>query len=429
MPGLRQRSVIRHWPIYAYCPHWQRQNHFLDRVRPRTCAHQQSATRHLRDSVYVDYRSDGRPVRGDFGTDAVLPHYSEAPYQLKNESDMDETDLRRALAAENWNAPIVVTTAVQFFESLYSNATSRCRKLHNIADSVIVFDEAQTLPVPYLRPCVRAIAELVERYGSTAVLCTATQPELQPLFDESFDGDHVRVPEISPFTRDDRDSFRRVTIKRLGDIALDALAERLGHHKQVLCVVEQQWQENYLTTAGHLEHERAHDYEQSESRGDTLIMRDLRVFSRHLGITGACDVVEFHQSDDGVPLRGRNGLWSAYPIEYKHGQSKTVDADRLQLCAEAMCLEEMLSCEIVEGALFYQRTRRRERVELTEELRGTVVAMVQEMHQLFSRGHTPRVKPRKACSACSLKDICLPELLKAKSAEQYIHAYVNEETS
>ena len=77
----------------------------------------------------------------------------------------------------------------------------------------------------------------MERYGSTAVLCTATQPELQPLFDESFDGDHVRVPEISPFTRDDRDSFRRVTIKRLGDIALDALAERLGHHKQVLCVV------------------------------------------------------------------------------------------------------------------------------------------------------------------------------------------------
>ncbi|WP_154056180.1 CRISPR-associated helicase Cas3' [Bifidobacterium bifidum] len=181
-----------------------------------------------------------------FGTDAVLPHYSEAPYQLKNESDMDATDLRRALAAENWNAPIVVTTAVQFFESLYSNATSRCRKLHNIADSVIVFDEAQTLPVPYLRPCVRAIAELVERYSSTAVLCTATQPELQPLLDESFDGDHVCVPEISPFTRDDRDSFRRVTIERLGDIALDALAERLGGHKQVLCVVNTRSKAQYL---------------------------------------------------------------------------------------------------------------------------------------------------------------------------------------
>lgn len=201
-----------------------------------------ACTNNLRRVIYViPYTSIIDQTVGQFeaifGTDAVLPHYSEAPYQLKNESDMDETDLRRALAAENWNAPIVVTTAVQFFESLYSNATSRCRKLHNIADSVIVFDEAQTLPVPYLRPCVRAIAELVERYGSTAVLCTATQPELQPLFDESFDGDHVRVPEISPFTRDDRDSFRRVTIKRLGDIALDALAERLGHHKQVLCVV------------------------------------------------------------------------------------------------------------------------------------------------------------------------------------------------
>lgn len=153
-------------------------------------------TNNLRRVIYViPYTSIIDQTVGQFeaifGTDAVLPHYSEAPYQLKNESDMDATDLRRALAAENWNAPIVVTTAVQFFESLYSNATSRCRKLHNIADSVIVFDEAQTLPVPYLRPCVRAIAELVERYGSTAVLCTATQPELQPLLDESFDGDYM----------------------------------------------------------------------------------------------------------------------------------------------------------------------------------------------------------------------------------------------
>lgn len=208
-------------------------------------------TNNLRRVIYViPYTSIIDQTVGQFeaifGTDVVLPHYSEAPYQLKNESDMDETDLRRALAAENWNAPIVVTTAVQFFESLYSNATSRCRKLHNIADSVIVFDEAQTLPVPYLRPCVRAIAELVERYGSTAVLCTATQPELQPLFDESFDGDHVRVPEISPFTRDDMDSFRRVTIKRLCDIALDALAERLGSHKQVLCVVNTRSKAQYL---------------------------------------------------------------------------------------------------------------------------------------------------------------------------------------
>lgn len=121
--------------------------------------------------------------------------------------------------------------------------------------------------------------------------------------------------------------------------------------------IEQLWSENYLTTAGHLEHERAHDYAASESRGDTLIMRDLRVYSRALGITGACDVVEFHKSNDGVPLHGRDGLWLPYPIEYKHGKSKTIDADRLQLCAEAMCLEEMLACDIPEGALFYRQTK------------------------------------------------------------------------
>ena len=181
-----------------------------------------------------------------FGADAVLPHYSEAPYQLKDESDMDEADLKRALAAENWNAPIVVTTAVQFFESLYSNKTSRCRKLHNIANSVIIFDEAQTLPVPYLRPCVRAIAELVERYGSTAVLCTATQPELQPLLDESFSSEPAQAREISPFTKDDRNSFRRVTIESIGDIALDALAKRLNDHDQVLCVVNTRKKAQYL---------------------------------------------------------------------------------------------------------------------------------------------------------------------------------------
>lgn len=181
-----------------------------------------------------------------FGTDAVLPHYSEAPYQLKDESDMDEMDLKRALAAENWNAPIVVTTAVQFFESLYSNKTSRCRKLHNIANSVIIFDEAQTLPVPYLRPCIRAIAELVKQYGSTAVLCTATQPELQPLLNESFNSEHAQAREISPFTKDDRNSFRRVTIERIGDIALDVLAERLNDHNQVLCVVNTRKKAQYL---------------------------------------------------------------------------------------------------------------------------------------------------------------------------------------
>lgn len=190
--------------------------------------------------------------------------------------------------------------------------------------------------------------------------------------------------------------------------------------------IEQLWSENYLTTAGHLEHERAHDYAASESRGDTLIMRDLRVYSRALGITGACDVVEFHKSNDGVPLHGRDGLWLPYPIEYKHGKSKTIDADRLQLCAEAMCLEEMLACDIPEGALFYRQTKRRERVKLDEDLRNMVEADFLQMHDLFSRGWTPKVKQTRSCSSCSLRDLCLPELRKVKSAKAYIEERLKE---
>ena len=190
--------------------------------------------------------------------------------------------------------------------------------------------------------------------------------------------------------------------------------------------IEQLWSENYLTTAGHLEHERAHDYAASESRGDMLIMRDLRVYSRALGITGACDVVEFHKSNDGVPLHGRDELWLPYPIEYKHGKSKTIDADRLQLCAEAMCLEEMLACDIPEGALFYRQTKRRERVKLDEDLRNMVEADFLQMHDLFSRGWTPKVKQTRSCSSCSLRDLCLPELRKVKSAKAYIEERLKE---
>ena len=95
-----------------------------------------------------------------------------------------------------------------------------------------------------------------------------------------------------------------------------------------------------------------------------------------------------------------------------------------QLCAEAMCLEEMLACSIPEGSLFYQQTKRRERVQFDESLRGQIVAMTSEMHDLFSRGHTPKVRPSKACRACSLSDICLPKIAKTRSAQQFIEESV-----
>ncbi len=167
-------------------------------------------------------------------------------------------------------------------------------------------------------------------------------------------------------------------------------------------------------------HERAHDEKLSELRGDILIVRGLRISSETLGVSGQCDIVEFHRAKEGVPLHGREGLWTVYPIEYKHGVPKPDQSDVAQLCAQAMCLEEMLGTVIPEGALFYGETRRRTVVQFNQTLRDTVTKALQEMHTLYQRGYTPKSKTGKWCNACSLKEICLPALLKDKSVESYI---------
>ena len=190
--------------------------------------------------------------------------------------------------------------------------------------------------------------------------------------------------------------------------------------------IEQQWKENLRTTDGHLFHARAHDAAQRERRGDTLILRGLPVFSRTLGLSGQCDVVEFHQTPEGVPLRGEEGLWLPYPVEYKRGKPKGHQADELQLCAQAMCLEEMLCCAVPEGAIFYGEPRRRTQIVFTPERREAVIAMSAEMRALYVRGYTPRVKPRKSCGACSLKELCLPALLGRRSAAAYLQENMEE---
>lgn len=131
----------------------------------------------------------------------------------------------------------------------------------------------------------------------------------------------------------------------------------------------------------------------------------------------------------GARLVGEDGLWQPYPVEYKRGSSKVSDADRLQLCAQALCLEEMLGCLIPEGALYYGELRRRERVVLEETLRAQTVQMIAEMHDLYKRGYTPKVKTGKHCAACSLKDVCLPILCRANSARSYIREHITEEDS
>ena len=163
--------------------------------------------------------------------------------------------------------------------------------------------------------------------------------------------------------------------------------------------LEQQWQENLRTVEGGLLHRSAHD---------------------EAGLSGQCDVVEFHATPKGVPLQGEEGLWQPYPVEYKRGKPKSHQADELQLCAQAMCLEEMLCCSIPEGALFYGEPRRRTVVLFTPELRETVRRDSDEMHQLYHRGHTPKAKPSKSCNACSLKELCLPQLVRRESVQTYL---------
>lgn len=184
--------------------------------------------------------------------------------------------------------------------------------------------------------------------------------------------------------------------------------------------IEQQWEENEHTVIGELMHKKTHDPYLTEKRKDTIIVRALPVTSKEMGVTGECDVVEFHKCDDGVKLYGHRGLFSIYPIEYKKGKPKITEEDQLQLAAQAMCLEEMFFTKIHEGALFYGETKRREIVEITDAFRNEVKDIFQEMHQYFNSRYTPKVKTGKNCNACSLKEICLPKLGKTSSVKLYM---------
>ena len=184
--------------------------------------------------------------------------------------------------------------------------------------------------------------------------------------------------------------------------------------------IEQQWSENYHTAVGELMHKKAHGPYITEKRKDVLIVRALPIASRKLGAVGECDIVEFHKCDDGVSLRGHRGLYSIYPIEYKKGKPKVSEEDKLQLVVQTMALEEMFSTQIEEGAIYYGETRRREVVQVSQELRDMATKMFEEMHDYFKRGYTPKVKQSKSCNSCSLKDICLPRLNKAGSVKNYI---------
>ena len=167
------------------------------------------------------------------GENNVVEHHSGV--QFDNEEETNKDNLFQRLASENWDAPVIVTTAVQFFESLYSNRSSQCRKLHNMANSVIIFDEAQMLPTCHLKPCVGAIANLTAHFRSTVVLCTATQPVLLDIFRQFCPT--LQVKELCLQVADSFRKFRRVTYRDGKTLSDSALAEELNQKEQVLCIV------------------------------------------------------------------------------------------------------------------------------------------------------------------------------------------------
>jgi CRISPR-associated exonuclease Cas4 len=184
--------------------------------------------------------------------------------------------------------------------------------------------------------------------------------------------------------------------------------------------IEQKWEENLRTVEGSRMHERAHEGPLVERRGDLLTVRGLPVSSARFMLSGTCDVVEFRSDPHGVALHGHEGRYQPAPVEYKRGEPKADLSDSLQLCAQAVCLEEMLACTIPKGYLYYGETRHRLAVDFDVGLREELGHVVDEMRALYSRHHTPAVKTGRHCQACSLRDQCMPKLCHVQPVAQYI---------
>jgi len=165
--------------------------------------------------------------------------------------------------------------------------------------------------------------------------------------------------------------------------------------------IEQLWSENLFTAEGRIMHDKV-DTANREVRGKVRIDYGVPLRSLRLGLIGKADVVEFHKTDDGK--------WMPFPVEYKRGKSKMDNCDKVQLCAQAICLEEMLHVEIGEGALFYGQTRRREDVVFDKALRTETENAARRVHELIESGITPKPEYSKKCKLCSLLNICLPKV-------------------
>lgn len=190
--------------------------------------------------------------------------------------------------------------------------------------------------------------------------------------------------------------------------------------------IEQQWEDNVRTVEGQHLHRNADQPFTREKRGDKLVVRAMPVRSAELGLSGICDVVEFVKDEAGVTIHGAEGRYVACPVEYKRGKPKQRDEDILQLAAQAVCLEEMLLCEVPTGYLFYNEIKHRVSVELTAEIKHKVRTVAGEMQDYYRRRHTPKVKTGTWCTSCSIQDACLPKLMNKSSVKSYIEGRIRE---
>lgn len=190
--------------------------------------------------------------------------------------------------------------------------------------------------------------------------------------------------------------------------------------------IEQVWAENVQTVEGKYLHDRTDDPFEDETRGDIRVVRAMPIISYELGLRGVADVVEFHREENRIEgitiqLKNRNGWWRVYPVEYKRGRPKRDDRDIVQLCAQAISLEEMLKIKIDKGFLYYGKTKHRIEITLDFSLRERVKKLSVRMHKMFAEGKTPKAQKGKHCSLCSLIELCQPSLTsRHKSVAGYL---------
>jgi CRISPR-associated exonuclease Cas4 len=194
-------------------------------------------------------------------------------------------------------------------------------------------------------------------------------------------------------------------------IPLSALQHLLFCERQCALIhIEQAWAENRFTAEGRIMHEQV-DEVGRESRGRIRTVYGLPLRSLRLGLSGKADAVEFHR--EGGDGSGDASIWRPYPVEYKRGKPKQNDCDLVQLCAQALCLEEMLGVAVPEGALYYGKPHRRLTVALNDPLREKTMETAQRLHELISSGHTPQARYEKKCESCSLLSVCMPKVTGA----------------